>query len=222
MDTKLYTNLVNDIKNKIISGELSPGDRLPSENELLDIYNISKTTISKSMQVLANEGYIVTVPRVGNFVSKPSVSKYKLNYDEEEILKKISNHSSLHDFNIDKNNENGKALNYASLYYQDGIAVCYILSSVHYYDEYDFSKEDADSMKYFDFLKRYHNLHALKKKIVIEAAPCPESISGLLQLQKYDAVLKIIVEYWDNEGNIAGSRTAFYQPAYVDFSGVRR
>lgn len=100
MDTKLYYTLVNDIKNKIISGELSPGERLPSENELLDMYNLSKTTIAKSLQILANEGYIVTVPRVGNYISKRKAIKYNLHYEKDEILKRISNYLNIIDFSV--------------------------------------------------------------------------------------------------------------------------
>ncbi len=217
MDTKLYTNLVNDIKNKIISGELSPGDRLPSENELLDIYNISKTTISKSMQILANEGYIVTVPRVGNFVSKPTVSKYLFRYNENEILKRISNKTSICNFEISKGNEKYIiAMEYTNLYCKDSMPVCYIESAVYHQEGNDLSEEDIISMEYFDMVKRYHNLHALKKKISIEAVICPQKICELLKLRINDSVLKVTAQYHDSENILVGSRTAYYNSNYAD------
>lgn len=223
MDTKLYTNLVNDIKNKIISGELSPGDRLPSENELLDIYNISKTTISKSMQVLANEGYIVTVPRIGNFVSKPTVSKYQFRYNENEILKRISNKSSVCNFKILKGNEKyTKAIEYTNIYFKDSMPVSYIASTIYYHSENDLSKDDIVLMEYFDIVKRYHNLHALKKKISIEAVICPQKICELLKLRINDSVLKVTAQYYDNENTLVGSRVAYYNSNYIDILAVER
>lgn len=222
MDTKLYTNLVNDIKNKIISGELSPGDRLPSENELLDIYNISKTTISKSMQILANEGYIVTVPRVGNFVSKPTVSKYQFRYNENEILKRISNKTSVCDFKILKGNEKYiKTIEYTNIYFKDSMPVCYIASVIYYHGENDLSEEEI-SMSYFDIVKRYHNLHALKKKVLIEAVICPQKICELLKLRINDSVLKVTAQYYDNENILVGNRVAYYNSNYVDILAVER
>lgn len=46
----LYLQVEADIKNRILSKQYMPGDKLPTENELSDQYNVSKITIRKAIQ----------------------------------------------------------------------------------------------------------------------------------------------------------------------------
>ena len=54
----LYLQVKADIKNRILSKQYMPGDKLPTENELSDQYNVSKITIRKAIQNLSDEGYV--------------------------------------------------------------------------------------------------------------------------------------------------------------------
>ena len=54
----LYLQVEADIKNRILSKQYMPGDKLPTENELSDQYNVSKITIRKAIQNLSDEGYV--------------------------------------------------------------------------------------------------------------------------------------------------------------------
>ena len=64
----LYLDIVNDIKGKIEKGILKPGDLLPSENEMSEQFDVSRTTLRKSLALLVNEKYIYTIPGKGNYV----------------------------------------------------------------------------------------------------------------------------------------------------------
>ena len=55
---------------KISARELKPGDRLPFEHELTDALNISRMTISRALQALADEGLIVRKRKAGSFVAE--------------------------------------------------------------------------------------------------------------------------------------------------------
>ena len=46
----LYLQVEADIKNRILSKQYMPGDKLPTENELSDQYNVSKITIRKAIR----------------------------------------------------------------------------------------------------------------------------------------------------------------------------
>ena len=50
--TKYYT-LMETLKSKIQSGTLSPGDKLPSENQLAEEYGLSRHTVRKALNLLA-------------------------------------------------------------------------------------------------------------------------------------------------------------------------
>ena len=58
MEKKLkYYDLMEDLRGKILNGEIRPGEKLPSENELSAEYNISRQTVRKALQILQDEGY---------------------------------------------------------------------------------------------------------------------------------------------------------------------
>jgi GntR family transcriptional regulator len=210
METKLYTELVNDIKNKIISGELNQGERLPSENELLDIYSISKTTIEKGLMILANEGYITTVPRVGNFVSRSHVYRYDLYYNLVELLNATSDAKVLSKYEITSGNAKyPKLLAYHMITQKDGKNICYIENRLFYDDIIDFSKEEVYESAYFDIMSHYYSLYSILKKITIVSEEAPPLIVRHLSTQKGDVILKITTEYWDRSGMPLGSNVAY-------------
>lgn len=62
----LYLQVEADIKNRILSKQYMPGDKLPTENELSDQYNVSKITIRKAIQNLSDEGYVNKVQGKGH------------------------------------------------------------------------------------------------------------------------------------------------------------
>lgn len=50
--------IYEQVKHKIIAGELKPGDRLPSERQLMDILERSRPTIREALRMLEREGFI--------------------------------------------------------------------------------------------------------------------------------------------------------------------
>jgi DNA-binding GntR family transcriptional regulator len=54
----LYYQLENLLREKIVSGELEPGDKLPTELELIEQYGVSRITVRQALQALADEGLI--------------------------------------------------------------------------------------------------------------------------------------------------------------------
>ena len=65
----IYYQLKELIKKKIKDGEFKPGDRLPTEQELCEIFSISRTPVGKALTELSYEGIIYRRPRLGTFIS---------------------------------------------------------------------------------------------------------------------------------------------------------
>ena len=65
-----YYRLMEDLKEKILSGEFKAGDKLPSENELAYSYQISRQTVRKALSILENAGYIYAEHGKGTFCSE--------------------------------------------------------------------------------------------------------------------------------------------------------
>lgn len=69
----IYEQIVNQIKNLIISGELKEGDPLPSMRLLAKELRISVITTKRAYEELEREGFIVSVTGKGSFVAAKNV-----------------------------------------------------------------------------------------------------------------------------------------------------
>ncbi|MCF0150331.1 MAG: GntR family transcriptional regulator [Firmicutes bacterium] len=64
----LFEQIVDGCKSMIISGELSPGDKLLSVREMSSILTVNPNTIQKAYSRLEQEGWIYMVAGRGAFV----------------------------------------------------------------------------------------------------------------------------------------------------------
>lgn len=67
-----YMQVVRHISEQIVKGELSPGDKIPSERELREEWGISKATANKVVAQLKAEGYVYARVGVGTVVASAS------------------------------------------------------------------------------------------------------------------------------------------------------
>jgi GntR family transcriptional regulator len=65
-----YVKIAENIRHQITSGQLAGGDKLPSERDLCDQWNVSTITVRKALEVLRSEGLIYGVRGKGTFVRK--------------------------------------------------------------------------------------------------------------------------------------------------------
>ncbi|MBQ1827450.1 MAG: GntR family transcriptional regulator [Erysipelotrichaceae bacterium] len=65
----IYEQLVSQIKNNIITGELEEGASLPSVRTLASELRISALTVKKAYDFLEEEGFVTTVHGKGTFVN---------------------------------------------------------------------------------------------------------------------------------------------------------
>lgn len=92
----IYLQLVSLIKNDIIKGALSPGEKLPSIRDLAITYKVNPNTVSKALSELENICLIYTERTNGKYVSSDIslINKYKEEYAAsltEEYINKMIN-----------------------------------------------------------------------------------------------------------------------------------
>ena len=68
----LYSQLKESIKEAIQNGILKPGDKLPTEHEICNHFNLSRTVTRQAFYELMSEGYIVRYKSRGTFVNQQS------------------------------------------------------------------------------------------------------------------------------------------------------
>ena len=65
----LHSQLLNEMRRRILSGAWPPGSPVPSELTLQRFLGISRSTVRQAMTAARNEGLIETVPGKGTYVS---------------------------------------------------------------------------------------------------------------------------------------------------------
>jgi GntR family transcriptional regulator len=71
----LYHQLYELLRGDILSGRWQPGDMLPPESELMERYQLSRTTVRQVLDMLVNEGLIYRQRGKGSFVAHPTVEQ---------------------------------------------------------------------------------------------------------------------------------------------------
>ncbi|GGE27253.1 transcriptional regulator [Pullulanibacillus camelliae] len=71
----LYFQLKELILSEIKNGNYSIGSMIPTENELINLYQISRTTVRQAITELVQEGWLYRVKSKGTFVSKPKIDQ---------------------------------------------------------------------------------------------------------------------------------------------------
>jgi GntR family transcriptional regulator len=72
MAPPMYQQIADDLRNKIESGELTPGEQIPTEGDLQRIYSASRNTIRDAIKRLVSLGIVQTRPGQGTFVRGPA------------------------------------------------------------------------------------------------------------------------------------------------------
>lgn len=70
-----YNELYNNIKNEIISNQIGLGKKLPSIRKASELYRVSRTTVQNAYFALAADGYIISEPQSGYYVSYKAQKK---------------------------------------------------------------------------------------------------------------------------------------------------
>ncbi len=67
----LYVQIRDTLRRKILEGDYAVHERLPSENELMTAFGVSRITIRQALRDLHNEGLVFSAQGKGTYVSKP-------------------------------------------------------------------------------------------------------------------------------------------------------
>lgn len=67
----LYVQIRDSLRHKILDGQYAVHERLPSENELMQVFGVSRITIRQALRDLYNEGLVFSAQGKGTYVSKP-------------------------------------------------------------------------------------------------------------------------------------------------------
>jgi len=73
----LYLQITNYVEDLILSGKYLPGDKIPSENELAEKFDTTRTTVRKALDDLEKKGLLTKIFGVGTFVTEINIVSQK-------------------------------------------------------------------------------------------------------------------------------------------------
>ncbi|OGV50714.1 MAG: hypothetical protein A2017_13125 [Lentisphaerae bacterium GWF2_44_16] len=118
-NTAQHRRITEIIKRRIIKGTYTADEKMPSENDLVKEFKVSKHTLLKALNALINQGFIIRRQGSGTFVA-PSLSARKnkkiavIVYHSDnpyysKIIRGIENYASEKDYGIILCNSRGSA-----------------------------------------------------------------------------------------------------------------
>ncbi|MDO7787859.1 GntR family transcriptional regulator [Desulforamulus aquiferis] len=105
-NTSLNTIVSKYLRDKILLGELKGGERIV-ESDIADLLGISRAPVRESIQELASQGLIKSIPRKGNFVVKFTMSDVAEIFDirllmENSVIEILINEDKLTNYDISR------------------------------------------------------------------------------------------------------------------------
>jgi GntR family transcriptional regulator len=94
----IYKQIMDQIRDSILSGELGEGDPLPSIRKLAKDLQISVITTNRVYDELEKEGFIQTIPGKGSFVAvhnQELLREKRLHIFEEKLVNALSDAKAL-------------------------------------------------------------------------------------------------------------------------------
>lgn len=88
----LYQQLSDEIKEQILLGKLKAGDRLMTEAELSQQYEVSRITVRKAIELLVDEGYVLRKQGIGTFIAEKKLRRV---VDSENLVRSFSETSRM-------------------------------------------------------------------------------------------------------------------------------
>jgi GntR family transcriptional repressor for pyruvate dehydrogenase complex len=71
--TRIYEEIVDEIKNLISQGRLKWGDQLPTERELSETFKVSRTTVREAFRILESQGFLEIRQGDGTYVADNAI-----------------------------------------------------------------------------------------------------------------------------------------------------
>jgi GntR family transcriptional regulator len=196
----IYLKIHDEIKNSIDRGIYRFGDKLSSERELAQKYQVTRMTIRQAINALSEEGIVERKLGAGTFVADNKIQeKITGTTSFTEITKKQGKNPSSRTIAFFKTSPNleeceqlkitpkEQIVKMERIRYADQLPICLEIASIPVKLIHDFSKEELTTSFYQSLQK--HGLIISRSRQNISATLATEKIAKFLQIKKGSAIL---------------------------------
>jgi GntR family transcriptional regulator len=235
----LYYRIREDLRESILSGELSSGDRISSERELCEEYGVSSITVKRAVLDLVAEGLLYRVAGKGTFVAEPKMERdlaRLTSFTDEMLHRGLKPDSTV----LDAKTISAQGSVANSLELSPGDAVIY-LERVRFADGVPLMLEktflphklfpnllsqDLARQSLYDLIARQYNVSLAKARETLEPVIINDREAGHLAVEKgAPGLLLELIAYSDDgvpveytKAVVRGDRCKYY----IEMGGFRR
>ncbi len=218
-----YQYIINDIKNKILKNIYKIDEKIPTENELAEIYGVSRMTVNKALLDLQKDDYIYKIQGSGTYIKRRIINK--------EFGSSISFSSDISDIgsipgskllefsyidfkenptifkNLNLNNDD-KVLFFKRLRLSDNKPVA--ISST-YISQKVIPELDADTLShsFYEYIQKKFNVKPICRNYIISATLADDFQKAWLKV-KNEALLKVSHYSYTQDGTAFEYNETYY------------
>jgi len=219
----VFKKIGDDIRQRIVIEKMIPGDKLPSENELVKEFQVSRTTIQRALRYLEKQGIIRREKGKGSFVNIQKVQVEIFNFSGfsdyiSRMGKEIVNKIVSQEIYEDDGKQMMKLKRLRGMKDDAGIVWLTLdqsiigLSLFPDLENYDFEKESL-----YDVFRRDYGVFPQYSHLKAKAVISDSCHSTYFDLQDTTALVKIEGTVFDAQDNIVEEVSIVYNPI-TDFN----
>lgn len=199
--TPLYKQLAEILRKSIHEGQYKPGDKLPSENDLAQRYNISRITATAALEELVNARLAYRMRGLGTFVAQPFLNDFSFfsSFSEDMLSRGLNPSSVLISLGSEKPDDitceklkvprdkeycclvRVRKANNQPVAFQRAYLVC---------DKYpELEKADLEALSLFDVMRSVYGYLPTWGEAIVEAGTASPEEAGYLDLDPQTPVL---------------------------------
>ncbi len=194
-----YTEIVDNIKQKIQNNIFKSDELLPSEKELCLEYNVSRRTVRRAIDELVEAGFLYTVPGKGTFVRVLNRDSYEMNMKFESMIYKGFDKTILYDatilspdvyqvYNLQVSPED-KVLRIRSVLKRGDTSIAFDEKHIPYFLGIPLKEENINYNNLRDILKTKISLYEMKEEVYVSSAIANAFIKDVMHLEKDEPMM---------------------------------
>jgi len=199
-----YRELYEQLRRHIEEGVYGPGDLLPSENELCAVNQVTRPTVRRALDLLANEGYIKKHQGLGSVVQNPpkgigilsfsgttsAIGKENLKTDAI-VRPYVMPWPDKFIFDLTDTERESGCIYFERIRYVNQIPVFYDLSYLPNINLPRFTSRNLNNVSLFDILREHYGVEIKGGVQYIEAIPATDNCQEHLGVAPDKPILKL-------------------------------
>ncbi|MCR4746114.1 MAG: GntR family transcriptional regulator [Lachnospiraceae bacterium] len=207
----MYKQIVNLLNTKIENEELKPGDKLPSEAELMKTYSVSRITIRSAISELEEDGLVIRSRGKGTFIASKKTMysmddtvgfTHSCQQEGKKATTQVIDLSwifpTMSDTQYLDIDEDTTILCTKRLRFVDGVPT--MIETNHYGKGFSFLEKEDLTKSLYDVLRK-HKIVLGKSIRTLEVVYANAQEAELLKIKKGEALLLFMDKHRDEKGN---------------------